>query len=110
MEELEIHGKDKGSEELNGRLHRWSYGRFQRIIEYQAKLNGLNVVYVDPRDTSSICPVCGGKLNPSQNGRRLMKCRRCGLEEDRDVVAVKNLTRRYYEEHMDNKNLPKTSL
>jgi hypothetical protein len=29
------------------------------------------------------------------------------LEEDRDVVAVKNLTKRYYEEYMDMKN-PKT--
>jgi transposase len=27
----------------------------------------------------------------------------CGLEEDRDVIAVKNLTRRYYEERMNAK-------
>jgi transposase len=33
-----------------------------------------------------------------------MRCRRCGLEEDRDVVAVRNLTRRYYEEYMNAKN------
>jgi len=109
MEDLEIHREDKGSEGLNGRLHRWSYGRFQRILEYQAKLNGLNVVYVDPRDTSRICPVCGNEMDPSPNGRRLMRCRRCGLEEDRDVIAVKNLTRRYYEE-CANAKTPKTSL
>jgi transposase len=24
-----------------------------------------------------------------------MKCSKCGLEEDRDVIAVKNLLRRY---------------
>jgi IS605 OrfB family transposase len=29
MEDLEIHKKDRVSEELNGRLHRWSYGRFR---------------------------------------------------------------------------------
>jgi transposase len=33
-----------------------------------------------------------------------MRCRRCGLEEDRDVIAVKNLTKRYYKKCM-NKNL-----
>jgi len=98
MEDLEIHGRGMGSKELNGRIHRWSYKRFQRILEYQAKLHGLNVKYVDPRNTSRMCPACGGKLNSSQNGCRLMRCRRCGLEEDRDVVAVRNLTRRYYEE------------
>ena len=79
------------------------------MLEYQAKLHGLNVVYVDPRNTSRICPVCNGELSQSRNGRRLMRCRRCGLEEDRDVVAVKNLTRRYYEK-CANAKTPKTSL
>jgi len=41
MEDLEIHKEDMGSEELNGRMHRWPYRRFQRILEYQAKLHGL---------------------------------------------------------------------
>jgi len=109
MEDLEIHGKDMGSEELNGRIHRWSYRRFQQILEYQAKLNGLNVVYVDPRDTSRTCPVCNGEMDPSRNGRRLRRCRRCGLEENRDVIAVKNLAKRYYEE-CANARTPKTSL
>jgi putative transposase len=99
MEDLKIYKEDRSSKELNGRIHRWSYRRFQRILEYQARLHGLNVVYVDPRNTSSICPVCGGKLNPSQNGRRLVRCQRCELEEDRDVIAVKNLVKRYYEEY-----------
>ena len=107
MEDLEIHKEYMGSEELNGRLHRWSYRRFQRILEYQAKLHGLNVKYVDPRNTSRTCPACRNEMDLSQNGRRLMRCRRCGLEWDRDVIAVKNLTHRYYEEYMDNKNLPK---
>jgi len=26
-----------------------------------------------------------------------MRCQKCGLEEDRDAIAVKNLVRRYYE-------------
>ena len=98
MENLDVYKEDKGSRELNGRLHRWSCRRFQWILEYQAKLHGLNVKYVDPAHTSKTCPVCGSELDPSPNGRRLMRCRRCGLEEGRDVIAVKNLTKRYYEE------------
>jgi putative transposase len=101
MEDLDLHERDLGSRELNGRIHRWSYSRFQRILEYQAKLHGLNVKYVDPAYTSSLCPICGDELEDSSNGRRLRKCRRCGLEEDRDVIAVKNLVKRYYEECMD---------
>jgi len=56
------------SKEMNGRLHRWSFRRFQQILEYKARLAGLNVVYVDPRGTSSRCPICGGRLSP--NGHR----------------------------------------
>jgi len=75
MEDLRrLNEEDKGSRELNGRIHRWSYRRFQQILEYQAKLHGLNVKYVDPAYTSSICPVCGDELEESSNGRRLRKC------------------------------------
>ena len=101
MEDLErFKEKDKNSKELNGRLHRWSYRKFQWILEYQARLHGLNVKYVNPRNTSKMCPACGDEISPSPNGRRLMKCQRCGLEEDRDIIAVKNLTKCYYEEYM----------
>lgn len=80
------------SKATNGRLNRWGFRKLQRIVEYKAKLAGLNVVYVDAKGTSSLCPVCGGRLSP--NGHRRLKCG-CGLEEDRDVIAVKNLLRRY---------------
>jgi putative transposase len=103
MEDLEIYKEDKGSRELSGRLHRWSYRKFQRILEYQARLHGLNVKYVDLRNTSKMCPVCGGELSQSPNGRRLMRCWRCELEEDRDIVAVRKLARRYYKECMNAK-------
>jgi IS605 OrfB family transposase len=104
MEDLKhLNRKNTGSKELNGRLHRWSYSRFQKILEYQAKLCGLHVKYINPRGTSKTCPICGDELEESSNGRRLRKCKRCGLEEDRDVIAVKNLVKRYYEERMDAK-------
>jgi len=109
MEDLRrLNERNMGSKELNGRLHRWGYRSFQRILEYQAKLCGLHIKYVNPRGTSKTCPICGDELEESSNGRRLRKCKRCGLEEDRDVIAVKNLVKRYYEEYMNMKN-PKTS-
>jgi len=73
---------------MNGRLHRWSFRKLQSIIEYKAKLKGVRVVFVNPAHTSSLCPVCGGKLSP--NGRRVLKCE-CGFEADRDVVGSWNI-------------------
>jgi len=86
------HKKGK-SKAINGRLNRWSFRKFQNIVDYKARLAGLNVKYIEADYTSSLCPVCGERLSP--NGYRQMKCPGCGLEEDRDVIAVKNLLRRY---------------
>ena len=82
---------------LNGRLHRWGFRLLQSIIEYKALLAGIRVVYVDPRGTSSLCPICGGRLRRSPNGRRLLKCPNCGLEADRDVIGAWNLALRFRE-------------
>jgi putative transposase len=75
---------------LNRRLHTWNFRKLQFYIEYKAKLNGLPVIYVKPRGTSSLCPVCGGRLAP--NGHRRLKCR-CGYENDRDITACINILR-----------------
>jgi putative transposase len=68
MEDLKVYKEDKNSRELNGRIHRWSYSRFQRILECQAKLCGLHVKYIDPRRTSRTCPVCGSELKKARTG------------------------------------------
>jgi putative transposase len=94
LEELaNIRKRIKRSKAVNGRLNRWSFRRLQNIIEYKAKLAGLMVVYLNAKCTSSLCPICGEKLSP--NGYRMMRCSGCGMEEDRDIIAVKNLLRRY---------------
>jgi len=88
-----IREKKKRIKAMNGRLNRWSFRRLQNIIEYKARLSGLMVVYLNAKGTSSLCPICGEKLSP--NGYRRMRCPTCRLEEDRDIIAVKNLLQRY---------------
>ncbi|WP_456452324.1 RNA-guided endonuclease InsQ/TnpB family protein, partial [Thermococcus sp.] len=89
LEDLtEIRDSIRYSAEMNGRLHRWSFRKLQSIIEYKAKLRGVRVVFVNPAFTSSLCPICGGKLSP--NGHRVLKCK-CGFEADRDVVGSWNI-------------------
>ncbi|MGC8850220.1 MAG: RNA-guided endonuclease TnpB family protein, partial [Candidatus Bathyarchaeia archaeon] len=88
-----IRRRRKRSRALNGRLNRWGFRKLQSIMEYKARLAGLNVKPVKAEGTSSLCPKCRVKLSPS--GYRLMECPECGLEEDRDVIAVLNLLKEY---------------
>lgn len=69
------------------------FRKLQAAIEYKAKLAGLNVKYVEAEGTSSLCPRCRDRLSPS--GYRLMRCPRCDLEEDRDLIAVRNILQMY---------------
>ncbi|NJE06982.1 transposase [Thermococcus sp. M39] len=78
----------KGSKSSNRKLSKWNARELQRLIEYKAKWLGVPVVYVNPKNSSKTCPVCGGWLIPQEG--RLMKCS-CGFVEDRDFIAVLNL-------------------
>jgi putative transposase len=92
MEDLKgIRKRIKRGRQMNRRLHSWNFRMLQFYIEYKARFNGLPVEYVNPRGTSSLCPICGGRLAP--NGNRLMRCLRCGYESDRDVTAGINMLR-----------------
>jgi len=92
MEDLNGIKRRNRGRSLNRRLHGfWPVRRLQFYIDYKAKLAGLSVHYVNPKGTSSLCPECGSKLVP--NGHRRLKCPKCGLEDDRDVIACLNILR-----------------
>jgi len=64
LENLKNMRKKRSSKALSGRLNRWSFRKLQNITDYKAKLVGLNVKYADAKGTSSLCPICGGKIKP----------------------------------------------
>ncbi|MEM2551572.1 MAG: RNA-guided endonuclease TnpB family protein [Sulfolobales archaeon] len=81
------------SSNFNKKLSLWFYRRVQFTISYEALERGLLVSYVNPGKTSSTCPRCGSRLEDS--GSRVLRCGRCGLTGDRDVIACINLFYRY---------------
>jgi len=74
------------------RLNSWSFAELQRKIEYKALWAGVPVIYVNPRGTSTECSKCGRRMKPEEN--RKQRCACCGLEEDRDVNAARNILAR----------------
>jgi len=69
------------------RLNSWNFRKLQKFIEYKVLWNGNLVSYVNPRGTSSTCPICGRRSDP--NGR-LFECE-CGFKMNRDLLACINL-------------------
>jgi len=79
----------KLAKNIRKRLNYFTYRKLLFWIEWQAKKHGVKVIKVNPKGTSSKCPICGSKLIKKNN--RIMKCRFCNYEENRDVIAVLNL-------------------
>jgi IS605 OrfB family transposase len=69
-----------------------SYRKLSFWIDWQCEKLGVPIIPVEPERTSSICPSCSSRLR--ENGYRRLKCPRCGLEEDRDRIAVLNIEKR----------------
>ena len=83
-----IRERMNGSAKLNRRLHVWSFRKLQQYIAYKANLEGIPVVYVNPKNTSKRCHRCGHVAHI--NGREFT-CPKCNLKYNRDLNAAVNI-------------------
>jgi len=77
-------------DQLRHRLFQASFKGVQRAIEEKAEEYGVPLIYVDPRNTSKMCPVHGAQIVYS-SGSRIGRCSKGGELWHRDVVALWNL-------------------
>lgn len=82
------------SEATERLLKNWSYYDLQQKIEYKAKQEGIEVVYIDPKYTSKRCNKCGAIEHANRNckeNQAKFKCIKCGHEDNADINASKNI-------------------
>jgi IS605 OrfB family transposase len=77
-------------DQLRHRIYQASFKGVQRAIEEKAKEYGVPVIYVDPRNTSKMCPIHSAPII-YRNGSRVGKCSKGGELWHRDIVACYNL-------------------
>jgi putative transposase len=71
--------------------HSWSFFQLRSFIQYKAKLSGVPVVLVDPRNTSRQCPVCGCVDKANRSSQSFFSCVRCLFAGNADAIAAENI-------------------
>ncbi len=91
VENLNFNGLARGR--LAKQVHDAAWAQFTSILRDKAECAGREFVVVDPRGTSQECSGCGEVVRKDL-GVRVHDCPHCGLVEDRDVNAAKNVQAR----------------
>lgn len=71
-------------------LSPWTYRRVLERISQRCQENGVQLVTVDPRNTSRKCPDCGSVNKDNRNNERF-RCISCGRTGDADIVGAENI-------------------
>ena len=71
----------------------WAFADLRAKIEYKARLAGVTVMAVDPRNTSRTCPACGHTDPANRRTQSQFSCVRCGHSQPADHVAAVNIRR-----------------
>lgn len=74
--------------------HSWAFHQLRSFIAYKARLAGVPVVLVDPRNTSRTCPQCGLIDRRNRPDQAHFRCVGCGFAGPADTIAAGNIARR----------------
>ncbi len=69
----------------------WAFAQLRAFLEYKAKLAGVFVVAVDPRNTSRTCSACGHVAKANRKSQSSFACVQCGFSLNADLNASRNL-------------------
>ncbi len=72
-------------------LHGWAFDRFTNMLEYKAKVEGIEVVGVSEFETSTTCCVCSREDGGQRVQRGLYVCEVCDAAFNADVNGAENI-------------------
>lgn len=84
--------KNGKGKKFNRILSNWAYYKLINYIEYKANWQGIKVMKINERGTSSICPKCGSEGKRPYQG--LFICENCEYQANADFVGTQNIKRK----------------
>ena len=91
-------GKGSQKKGLNRALSTASHGKLIAKVQEKAELAGVTVVFVDAKNTTRACSVCGSLVGPQgMQGLsvRTWTCSECGTTHNRDQNAAQNIRMKF---------------
>jgi IS605 OrfB family transposase len=85
----------KRNKDYNYKIHMWFYGKIVNYLTSIAEWNGISTIFVNPKNTSKKCPKCNNELKECNNTIHNLECKKCGFKDDRDWIAVANITKKF---------------
>ena len=73
------------------RFGNWAFFQLDSFLGYKAKIAGVPVVYVDPRNTSHTCSICGFVSKTNRKSQSIFSCFNCGFTANADFVGAVNI-------------------
>lgn len=89
-----IRGRTTVRKAERARLGNWGFHQLKTFLAYKAKLYGVHLIEVDPRNTSRTCTDCGYCDKKNRKSQSEFVCLKCGHAENADVVGAKNIALR----------------
>ena len=75
-------------------LSSWSFAQLGAFLTYKARLAGVPVISVDPRNTSRTCPACGHVDKANRKSQADFLCIQCRCAGNADHFAAVEIARR----------------
>ncbi len=69
----------------------WSFYQLREFLSYKATMHGVQVILIDPRNTSRTCSDCGHCEKANRKSQAEFVCKACAHSDSADFNAAKNI-------------------
>jgi len=92
VEELTgIRSRVRAGKRERTKLHSWSFAELGGMLDYKAKVAGVPLLRIDPRNTSRRCSKCGHTEKANRKTRDNFVCKSCGHTACADENGAANI-------------------